>query len=91
MTPRPDDSHELTGIYEKLSKIETTLNFIPTKMDLIEGIKTAFTEHKENYCYRVHPRNSNGNGKDLLKIAKFIGAMIGAIVAAASGGYFLGR
>jgi hypothetical protein len=88
-------NHDLMNILQALAKIETRLEYMPTTPELYKAIEISFEKHKEAYCYRVHPRirtsDGNGNGKDLSKIARFIGALIGAAILAASGGYFLGR
>jgi hypothetical protein len=91
------EDHTVTAIFESLAEIKKQLEYMPTTRDLTKEIKEAFNEHREQFCYQLHPLDKrggvrNGNGTiDIWKLAKFIGILIGSAVLAGSGGYFLGR
>lgn len=88
--------HTERDVYEALASIKEKLAHIPTREELAADIRQAFIDHRELFCFRLHPvyKKGDGNGsgdKDFVRLAKFIGAMIGAAILAGSGGYFFGR
>jgi hypothetical protein len=73
-----------------IGRIDATLAHVPTNAELLNTIdsciRRAFESHRDNYCSNFEHKqksDTSSNNVDFIKLAKYVGIVIGAALAGA--------